>query len=285
MQTITTLQTRAKRLELTARKQLSPLLAGGERASMRGQGLEFSGLRPYQPGDDPRFFDWNVTARQQTPHVREYREERSRNLLLLVDCSPSMSRAKRELQAETAALLTFAAIANRDRVGLITFSDQVRQLFPLGSGDGHARYLVNQLMTLQPSGQGTDLTLPLEAAQRSLQRPGMIIILSDFHADPPIRLLRRTASRHDLFAVVIRDMNTPPKGDGGIVALQDAESGELHLVDLNHQSGRGWQKDWENDARQLSLDLASCGIDSIELHGDSDPLAGLMRLFQRRKFR
>lgn len=283
MQTITTLQTRAKRLELIARKQLSPLLAGGERASMRGQGLEFSGLRPYQPGDDPRFLDWNVTARQQIPHVREYREERSRSLLLLVDCSRSMNRAKRDLQAETGALLVFAAIANRDRVGLITFSDKVQELFPLGSGDNHARHLAKQLLTLRASGLATNLTPPLEAAQQILQRPGMIVILSDFHADPPVRLLRRTANRHDLLAVVVRDTISRQKYDSGIVALQDAESGEVSLVDLGYCSGLGWRNDWEDDARQLSLDLASSGIDSIELHSGTPPLAGLLRLFQRRK--
>lgn len=277
-------EVQARRLELTSRKQLAPLLASGERASLRGQGLEFSGLRPYQPGDDPRFIDWNVTARQQLPHVRQYREERSRSLLLLTDCSASMNPAKRAVQLEAAALLAFAAVANRDRVGLVTFSDRIGEVVPLQAGSSHARHLVNRLSWPSPGGR-TDLAPALEAGSQLLRRPGLLVLLSDFHADLPARLLQQLAARHDLIALSVRDATEMAPAGGGLISWRDAETGTVRLIDHQAHGARSWHTNWEEDSRRLAQQFAAWGIDHARLLTGEPVLPTLQRLFRRRRKR
>ncbi|TYO98274.1 uncharacterized protein DUF58 [Geothermobacter ehrlichii] len=267
---------RLRRLRLESRRHLAGFIGGGHRSRFLGHGLEFSELRPYQPGDDPRHIDWNVTARSGQPHVRRYREEHDRTILLLADLSTSMLPAKFDLLRQTAALLAFAAVAQRDRVGLIGFAaDNGPILPPTGSESGLLR-LLHRLDAGRPHIRRTRLEPPMEAADRLLSRPGMLLVLSDFHARLPERLMRRLAARHDCIALVLRDP-AETRLPNALVSLVDAESGRGLLVD-----GRRAAPAWRQTDRDLHRRLRQCGFDVLPLAADAPPLPALARFFRRR---
>jgi uncharacterized protein (DUF58 family) len=273
-----------RRLEIVSRRQLAGSLAGEYRTAFRGQGLEFAELRPYEAGDDPRHIDWRVTARTGAPHVRRYREERSRTLLLLADLSASCTPAKRHLQLEAAALLAFAAAATRDRVALVAFSDRVEHLLAPAAGRNHVLRLLTDLLTLRPAGTKTDLRPPLEAALALGRRPGMAILLSDFHAPLPEPLLRRVAARHDLLALVLRDAAENRLPTGGLLLCRDLESGAERLLDLSAgHAADALAQGWRETDRQLAAALGRAGVDHAFLASDASPLPPLRTLFARRR--
>ncbi len=271
------LPARLRRLRLESRRQLAGLLGGDRRGRRPGHGLEFCELRPYQPGDDPRHIDWNVTARSGQPHIRRYREEQGHPILLLADLSPSMLPATFALLQQVVALLGFAAIARRDRVGLLGFAaDCAPVLAPTGSEKGLLR-LLRALDTERPADRQTQLEPALEAAGRLLRRPGMLILLSDFHLRLPETLLRRLAVRHDSIALVLRD---PAEAElpETLLWLADAESGRRQLVD-GRQAAAARQR---HDAA-LKRRLRQCGCDVLTLAAGRPPLPDLVRFFRRRK--
>lgn len=272
-----------RRLEVTSKRLLAGTLVGEYRSHFRGQGMEFAEIRPYQAGDDIRQLDWNVTARTGTPHVRLYREERSRTLTLLADLSTSCTAAKRELMVRTAALLCFAAVHNRDRLALVTFSDRVEELVPPGAGRNHALRILSVLLTLQPEGKGTDLHPPLEAVLSLGRRPGMIILLSDFHAPLPEHLLRKANARHDVLAFCLRDTREETLPAGGLVRVRDAESGQERLLDLHSVRNRiKMTESWRQTDRELAIALRRLEIDHAVLHSGAAPLPVLLSLFRSR---
>jgi len=261
------------------------MLAGEYRSLFRGQGMEFTDLRPYEEGDDVRQIDWNVTARTGTPYIRLFREERSRSLTLLADISPSITPNKRDLLLRLAALLSFAAAYSRDRVGLIAFTDKVEHLVPPASGRNAALRLLSDLMTLSPRGMKTQLAPPLEALMAAQRRPGMAVLLSDLHAELPESLLRRTAARHDLMVLALRDgaeRRLPPAGP---VAFRDAETGTERLLHLNPRRIAAIETAWKEADRSLAASLRRIGIDHAFVETDADPLATLHAFFRSRKGR
>lgn len=266
-----------RQLELISRRQLAGLLGGGERSRFRGQGLEFAELRPYQPGDDPRLIDWNVTARQGHPHIRCYQEERSRPILLLADLSDSITPIKFELLLEAVALLAFATIAQRDRVGLIGFSSQADLVIPPGNSTAQVHRMLGQLTDLPRASNRTDLRPPLETALHLLQRPGMVLLLSDFHASLPGLLLRRVCARHDLIGLVLRDPGEArlPKTP---LLMRDAETGTASLLDGTEAAHL-----WQQEDRQLRETLQGCGIDLTFLESGQPSLPVLRRFFRHRR--
>jgi uncharacterized protein (DUF58 family) len=198
--------------------------------------MEFAEVREYQPGDEVRTIDWNVTARMGTPFVKKFVEERDLTLLVLVDVSGSQSfgsqfLVKRDYAAELAAVLAFSAVANHDRVGAVLFTDRIEGYVPPARGRDHALRIVRDLLALEPAGRGTDLAAALRFAQRVMKRRGIVAILSDFQAEGyerPLGILRR---RHDVVAIHLwdpREREIPP---AGLVALADPETGELMVVD------------------------------------------------------
>jgi len=268
-----------RQLELVSRRQLAGLLGGGDRSRFRGQGLEFAELRPYQPGDDPRLIDWKVTARQGHPHVRCYQEERSRQVLLLADLSSSIGPTKFELLQEAAALLAFAAIAQRDRIGLLGFNTETTlTLAPEGS-TGQVHRLLGRLAEAPRDLAGTNLAAPLQTALNILRRPGLILLLSDFHAPLPGSLLKRVAVRHDLVALILRD---PMEAQlpGSPLLLRDAESGDFALCD-----GGGADRLWRQEEQRLRSRLRGLGFDHLHLDCGRPVLPALRRFFLRRRRR
>src|SRR3954470_19340083 len=225
-----------RRLQLRSRRVVANLLGGEYQSVFQGAGLAFTDVRAYQPGDDVRAIDWNVTARMGQPFLKRYVEERELTVLFLVDASASLEcgprrQPMREVIAELAALLAFAALHNNDRVGLVHFTDRIEQVVPPRKGTRHAQRLLRDILFYRPAHRGTDLKAALDTLQRTQRRRAVVFLLSDFRAAGYERALRLAGRKHDLIAIAVRDLLDEELPDVGLLELQDAETGEQQLID------------------------------------------------------
>ncbi|MCB9759612.1 MAG: DUF58 domain-containing protein [Alphaproteobacteria bacterium] len=230
-----------RRVSIQAGRRVNSLFAGGYRSAFKGRGMEFEEVRPYVPGDDVRHLDWNVTARSQTPHVKEFREERELTLVLAVDVSGSMAFGdggrdgrtdKRLQQARVAGALAYAATRNNDRVGLMAFTDTVERYVPPRKSRSHAWRVIRAIFEHRPTRPGTDLSGSLEYLGRVLRRRATVCVISDFIGDPGHeRALAALASKHRVHALLVHDPLEERVPDVGLIELVDAESGQRRLVD------------------------------------------------------
>jgi uncharacterized protein (DUF58 family) len=232
-----------RRIRIRTRSILESGVVGAYHAVFKGRGMEFSEVREYAPGDDVRTIDWNVTARTGAPHVKKFVEERDLTLLLMVDVSGSQrfgSRflLKRDYAAELGAVLAFSAVANRDRVGAVIFTDRIETYVAPGRGSDHALRIVRDALAVVPAGRGTDLAGALRFAHRVLRRRSIVAVISDFQAveyELPLGVLRR---RHDVIAFQLWDPCEREVPDAGLVALVDPETGRRMVVDTAHAAVR-----------------------------------------------
>lgn len=279
-------------IQLKAGHLVTDALAGNYLSAFKGRGMEFDEVREYVPGDDVRTIDWNVTARMHQPFVKVLREERELTLMLMVDVSPSQAfgtatRQKHELAAELAAVLAFLAIRNNDKVGLIAFSDHIEQFIPPKKGRGHVWNIIRSVLTHQGAGKTTDIGGALDYMMNVADRKCMCFLISDFWAQGYEKQLRHVARRHDFIAVRTldeRELKLPP---AGIVAFQDAETGEELLLDT---SDRKVLEAYEDAARERERGLESLfrknAIDHFTLRTDGNvtaPLIGYLRGRERRR--
>src|SRR5690349_11186428 len=235
---------RIRKLEITTRKVVSDMLAGQYHSVFKGRGMAFSEVRQYQPGDEIRAIDWNVTARMNEPYVKVFTEERELTVILVVDVSASQdfgskARSKSEIAAEVAAQIAFSAIANNDRVGLILFSDRVEKVVPPRKGRTHVMRLVSDILAFQPVGKGTDLGVGLGYLRQVAKRKAVTFLISDFLAPDYEKPLRLVGRRHDLVPVVITDPLEESFPRLGLVELEDPETGERYVVDTADPLVRG----------------------------------------------
>lgn len=281
------------RIEITARHLATDVFAGEYQSVFKGRGMEFDEVRPYSPGDDVRRIDWNVTARMASPYIRRYQEERELTVMLLVDASGSsdfgtVGQFKRELAAELAAVLSFAATANSDRVGLTIFTDKMELLVPPKKGRRHILRMVRDLLVFEPENTGTDINLALNAASLLLKQRSIIFLISDFIAPlESYRLaLSATARRHDLIALDLHDPVEYEIPRVGVISLEDAETGEMVWVDTDNEDWR-WSYGVGIAERQLEKiqTMNSLGIDRIDLTTGEPYVAGLNEFFHRRAIR
>jgi uncharacterized protein (DUF58 family) len=282
-----------KRIEITARHLVTDSLAGEYHSVFKGMGMEFDEMRPYSPGDDVRRIDWNVTARMNTPYIRKYQEERELTVFLAVDASGSSDfgttgQFKRELAAELAAVLSFAATTNNDKVGLLIFTDKPELIVPPRKGKRHVLRMVRDLLVFTPEGRGTSIESALDTINRVVKRRSIIFLISDFLVEPESlrRPLAATNRRHDVIALDLHDPMEHQIPDVGLMALEDAETGELEWVDT---SNKAWREAFE--ARTLDLEqqkrrlLSSLAIDHIQISTDKDYVVELNEFFARRSRR
>ncbi len=238
-----------RRIEIRSRRLVDDTLAGHERSLFRGRGLDFDSVREYVPGDDVRAIDWNVTARVPgRAFVKQFHEERELTVWLLVDVSASGAfgsgaTSKRQLAAEIACVLALSAVRNDDKVGLIMFSDRVEVRVPPARGRSHAMRVVREILACRPAGRGTDLAGAVELAGRLARRRSVMFVISDFElpdqGGPALeRAARPVAARHDVVAVEIRDPLEQALPDLGLVTLEDAETGEVVVVDSGRRRTR-----------------------------------------------
>ncbi len=277
-----------RRIEITTKHLVQDLFSGEYHSVFKGQGIEFTEVREYQPGDDIRSIDWNVTARFGYPFVKKFREERELLVMILVDLSASqrfgtVQRFKNEIAAELSAVLAYSAIQNNDKVGLLVFTDQIEKVIPPKKGRNHVLRLIREVLYYQPQGRGTNLALALEYAGRMLTRHSIIFVISDFLSSGYEKALKTLSGRHDIIALRIKDPKEEQFPRLGFLEFEDAETGQQFLVDssdktLQRQFGliRYKQKqDWENLLKQIDLDR-------IEISTDRSYVEPLVQFFRKR---
>lgn len=280
-----------RRLELKTRGLVDAAFAGQYRSVFKGRGMNFEEVREYQPGDEIRSIDWNVTARLGTPFVKKFTEERELTVMLVVDVSASGSfgsveLSKRELAAEVASVIAFSAIRNNDKVGLLLFSDHVELFIPPKKGRVHTLRLIREILFFEPAGKNTVPTEALRYLNRVLTRRAVVFLVSDFQADGYERELAVTARRHDLIAIPVLDPNEESLPDVGIVTFEDAETGEQIEIDTSDSAVRAaYAHMAERRAEALAHQFRRKRIDSIPLHTHQDYIPALRTFFRTRERR
>jgi uncharacterized protein (DUF58 family) len=281
---------RARRLRFRVRPEAVSQLAGAYLGARPGVGLTFAEIRAYEPGDDVRHLDWNVTARQGKPFVRRFVEERSLTLWLVLDVSASMrfgqeGRTKADRAAQAAALLATAASHNGDRVGLLMVSDRIEvELAPAG-GIRHLSQIVRALVATPTTSIKTQLGVGLARVRRSARR-AMIVVLSDFGSEEPIGLWRRTARRHDAIALRIVNPLEERLPAAGLLSLEDAETGKRLVIDASSRRQRaGYARKAEDRKQAFHRWCASAGVDGFTISTEVEPILFLIELFSRRSAR
>ena len=280
-----------RKIQIRTSHLVSDLFAGQYQSVFKGRGMEFAEVRLYQPGDDVRTIDWNVTARSGTPHVKRFAEERELTVMLVVDASASTifgsrRQTKQALAAELGALLAFSAITNNDKVGLVMFSDRIELALPPRKGNRHVLRVIREILSLKPAGRGTDIPAALEHLGLVTKRRCVVFLISDFLTPGWRRTLRVAARRHDVVAVVLEDPREAELPAGGLVELEEAETGERYVVDT---------RDWrvrDAFARQASIarverdrDLRATDVDAIVVGTDRPYTEALLRFFRMRERR
>jgi uncharacterized protein (DUF58 family) len=291
MENVHSLFRRVRRIEIRTRRLVAQLVGGDYRSIFRGQGMEFTDLRPYTEGDDTRRIDWNVFARTRSPFVKVFSEERELLVLLMVDLSGSLrfgslNLTKAERTAEVAAVLALAAAGSHDRVGMLTFSDRVHEYHPPVKGRTHALSLVRRILELPDSQSHADLDAALAFAGRLLKRRALVFIISDFRFPTGSRLLSAAVGRHDVVGVHIFDPRELLLPSIGRVRFRDPESGEEKVVDTGSPS---WRKRFTEEVRgeqEAREELCRrTGLDLVSISTSDDLVLPLKRFFDLRKKR
>jgi uncharacterized protein (DUF58 family) len=285
-----------RELEIRTRRMVNDSMAGAYHSVFKGRGMDFDEVREYSPGDEVRTIDWNVTARAGRVFVKKFTEERELTLFLVVDISASGNfgsgaLAKRDLAAEVASVLAFSAIRNSDKVGLILYTDGIERYLPPKKGRKHVLRVVRDILYHEARGAGTDTVKTLDVVNRLLHRRAVVFLISDFETsgDPSAartqlrRAVRQTNRRHDLIAVHIEDPREKELPNVGIIALEDAETGEI--VELN--TARATVRKRFNElslerALRLRSDLRAEGVDIVQLSTDKPYIPPLQRFFKSR---
>ncbi len=280
-----------KKIEIFTSRLANDQLAGSYHSVFKGRGMAFSEVRQYQPGDDVRFIDWNVSARMNDTYVKVFTEEREMTVMLLVDLSASerfgsVDKPKIETVAEVAALLAFSAIKNNDRVGLILFTDRVERYVPPKKGRSHVMRVVTEILNADPEGEGTDLGVALDLLGGIGKRRTVAFLISDFIADQYEKPLKVVSAKHDLIPIQIVDPREEELPDVGLALVEDLETGELVEVDTSNLDVRA---DYAREAQRQRAArehlFRRLQLDHVTVSTDSDfvkPLTELFRLRQRR---
>jgi uncharacterized protein (DUF58 family) len=287
-ETTAELLARVRRIEIRARRLVGAAFLGEYQSVFRGRGLEFAEVRPYVEGDDVRAIDWNVTARMGAPYVKTYVEERELTVMLLVDVSASslfssIGESKRELAAEVAAALAWAAVANNDRAGLLAFSDRIELFVPPAKGRRALLRMLRGLLALEPAGAGTDVGAALAWLVRVVPRRALVFVLSDFFDDAFEAELRAAAARHEIVALSLNDRRERALPDAGLIELQDAEAGRRLSVDSSSAAVRAaWAERGAAMRDRRRRRLAAAGVPEVALETGAPYLPPLLRYFRSR---
>lgn len=279
-------------IQIYTSKAVNDVLAGEYHSVFKGQGMEFDEVRAYQPGDDIRTIDWNVTARTGHPYVKRYVEEREITVFFLVDLSASGSfgstgKLKNEIAAEFCALLAFSAIKNNDKVGLIVFTDTIELFIPPAKGTSHVLRLIRELLYFDSGSKqqspGTDIALALDYLGRVLHKRGVVFLVSDFLDQDFEKPLGVLARRHDLIAVTVSDPREYLLPNVGLLELQDAETGATLIVDTGSREARNrYEYLAREKEEQLRSLFRSSGVDHFQLFTDRDYVLDLVKFFRKR---
>ena len=262
---------RVRRIEIRTRRLVEESLAGAYHSSFKGRGMEFAEVREYVPGDDVRTIDWNVSARMGHPFVKKFTEERELTVVLLVDASASgrfgtEPSTKLQMAAEISALLTFSALRNNDRVGLLLFTDEIELFLPPRKGREHGLRVLREVLAFEAKGRGTRINTALEFLQRVVTKRAVVFLVSDFFDTGYERTLRVAARKHDMVAISVEDPRESQLPAVGLVAVVDPETGQPGVIDASSARVRRRYAELAAEARQRKKDvLRRSGVDLLEL--------------------
>ncbi len=282
---------KVRRVEITTRGLVNEVFSGEYHSVFKGRGMDFAEVREYQYGDDIRSIDWNVTARTGHPFVKVFEEERELTVMLVVDVSASgdfgtRERMKGEVAVEICALLAFSAIKNNDKVGLIIFSDRIEKFVPPRKGRAHVLRVLRELFYHRPEGRGTDIAGVLEYLTHVVRRRAVAFLVSDFMSEGFEKPLSVAGRRHDLIAVRLGDRREASLPPLGYVEFEDAETGELYLVNTSDARFRATFEEHSVKAREeLERTFRRSRVDVIDIQTDESYVQPLMRFFKERERR
>lgn len=279
---------KVRKIEIKTRGLTRQVFAGQYHSAFKGRGITFSEVRAYNYGDDVRNIDWNVTARFNHPFVKVFEEERELTVMLLIDVSGSRnfgsgSALKKNVITEISAVLSFSAIFNNDKIGLIFFSDRIEKFIPPKKGRKHILYIIRELIEFKPESSKTDLQLPLKYLTNIIKKRCTAFILSDFMAGDYEKSLRIAGNKHDLVALHIYDPRETALPNVGMVRFYDPESGQTKWVDTSLRSVReNYARYWADHKNRINTLFSKCGVDSVEIDTSQDYVKPLITLFKRR---
>ena len=278
---------RVRKIEIKARKLSRNIFAGEYHSQFKGRGMAFSEVREYQPGDDVRSIDWNVTARLNKPYIKVFEEERELTVMLLVDVSGSrnfgtLSQMKRDMMTEVAATLAFSTIANNDKVGVIFFSDKIEKYIPAKKGKTHVLHIIRELLSFEPSSTGTDIAQALQYFTNAQKRHCTAFLISDFIGSGAMyKPLLIASNRHEVNAIQIYDRREAELPNIGLVKFHDAETGNDLWIDTAIVNVRNdYAQAWRNNQNELEQLFTRTGIDHVSVRTDEDYVKALMHLFR-----
>jgi len=286
---------KVRKIEIKTHGLSRNIFAGEYHSQFKGRGMAFSEVREYQPGDDVRSIDWNVTARMNRPYIKIYEEERELTVMLLVDVSGSrnfgtVSQLKRDTTAEIAATLAFSTIENNDKVGVIFFSDRVEKFIPPKKGKSHVLHIIRELLSFEPEHQGTDINAALEFLINAQKRRCTAFLISDFIGEPiPDPTLRGRGTiqpiviashKHDLSAIQVYDRRDAEMPDVGLIKVRNPETGARVWADTSLASVRNaYGQAWRDQQEALENVFTKTGMNHVSVRTDEDYVKSLMRLF------
>lgn len=278
-----------RRIEIRTKKLVNDVFSGEYHSTFKGQGIEFEEVRQYEPGDDIRLIDWNVTARTGYPHIKKFKEERELSVVLMVDASSSgqfgtRDRFKSETAAEIGALLAFSAIRNNDKVGMIIFTDKIEKFVPLKKGRAHVLRLIREILYFKPQGVGTDIGGAMEYFNKVVKRKSVVFLISDFLSEgynTPLQIANR---KHDVIAIKISDPREMAFEDVGLIEFEDAETGEFYTIDTSSKEfRREFAARSEEDVENLKHEFRLIKLDFINIRTDKSYIIPLINFFRMRE--
>lgn len=279
---------KVRKIEIKTKGLSNHIFSGEYHTAFKGKGMAFSEVREYQPGDDVRSIDWNVTARYNNPFVKVFEEEREMTVILLIDVSGSsdfgtQSQLKREVATEISAVLSFSAINNNDKIGVIFFSDKIEKFIPPKKGKSHILRIIRELITFESGSKKTNIEIALKYFNNVIKKRAVCFILSDFIDKEFDKSLKIAKNKHDVIALRIHDEREEFLPNVGMIKVKDTESGELRWIDTSDKNIRDeFNKNYYNFEMDLKQTLQSSGVDHIDIKTGKDYIKPLMNFFKHR---
>ena len=279
---------KVRKIEIKTKGLSNHIFSGEYHTAFKGKGMAFSEVREYQPGDDVRSIDWNVTARYNNPYVKVFEEEREMTVILLIDVSGSsdfgtQSQLKREVATEISAVLSFSAINNNDKIGVIFFSDKIEKFIPPKKGKSHILRIIRELITFESGSKKTNIEIALKYFNNVIKKRAVCFILSDFIDKEFDKSLKIAKNKHDVIALRIHDEREECLPNVGMIKVKDTESGELRWIDTSDKNIRDeFNKNYYNFEMDLKQTLQSSGVDHIDIKTGKDYIKPLMNFFKHR---
>ena len=279
---------KVRKIEIKTRRLSDHIFSGEYHTSFKGRGMTFSEVRQYQFGDDVRAIDWNVTARYNEPYIKVFEEERELTMMLMVDCSGSQSfgtqnQLKSEVITEIAATMAFSATQNNDKIGLILFSDQIELYIPPTKGKSHGLRIIRELIEFQPKSQKTDLSQALKFLSGVQKKKAIVFLISDFMTSDYEQTLKIAGKKHDVTGIRVYDHREETIPNLGMVTMEDAETGEITVVNTNSKAVRlEYEKNYQENVKYFKDTFSRCGSGTVNTLVDESYVMKLLGYFKSR---